>query len=161
MIFEWILIRLFEVIARKLQIDVLMSGCYYSRNTVEYDDLNIDYSIWFIQTGLWCLISTLMKFIVYLIMLSFPNKLEDFGNWLLSSVEVYPKLELIIVMVIVPFMTNVLQFWIVDNFLKESDECRIERLSRGKKPLLQVGPEYYENRSNDMMKGSSIHKNTE
>jgi hypothetical protein len=37
------------------------------------------------------------------------------------------------------------KFWLIDNILKESDESRIERLSRGKTPLLAIGPEYYEN----------------
>jgi hypothetical protein len=144
---EWILVRIFEIFARKYSIEVLISGCYYSRNTTDYDDYHIDYSIWVVQTGLWCIICSLMKLVIYLIMLSFPDFLENLGFSLLKSVAVYPKLELIVVMVIVPFIMNVIQFWIVDNILKESDESRIERLSRGKKPLLQVGPEYYSNKN--------------
>src|SRR5690606_1043751 len=110
------------------------------------NDYNIDYSIWAIQTGLWCLISTFMKLFIYIIMLSFPDMLGNLGESLLDSVMPYPKLELVLVMVVVPFITNVVQFWLIDNFLKESDESRIERLSRGKEKLVQVGPEYYENR---------------
>jgi hypothetical protein len=79
-------------------------------------------------------------------MLSFPKELEKMGFAMLGSIAIYPKLELIVVMIIVPFVTNVLQFWLVDAFLKESDESRIERLSRGKVPLIAIGPEYYEKR---------------
>ena len=143
-ILEWMFIRLMEVLARKFLIEVLISGCYYSRDTNVYDDYSINYSIWGIQTLLWCLISTLMKFIVYLIMLSFPKFLENIGFSMLESISVYPRLELIVVMVFVPFVTKVVQFWLVDGFLKESDQSRIERLSRGKEPLIAVGPEYYE-----------------
>ncbi len=142
--------RIFEIFARKYQIEVLISGCYYSRNTTEYDDFNIDYTIWVIQTALWCIISSLMKFVVYLIMVAFPNGLEKLGWALLEDISLYPRLELLVVMVLVPFIMNVLQFWLVDNILKESDESRIERLSRGKKPLLQVGPEYYDNALNSV-----------
>jgi hypothetical protein len=91
-----------------------------------------------------------MKFVVYLFMVAFPSGLENFGSALLEDISVYPRLELLVVMVLVPFIMNVLQFWLVDNILKESDESRIERLSRGKKPLLQVGPEYYENPLNSI-----------
>jgi hypothetical protein len=142
-IFEWILIRIFEVFARKYKIDVLISGCYYSFNTTKYDDYHIDYSIWAVQTTLWCIISALMKFVVYIIMMSFATFFENVGFYLLQSIAVYPKLELIVVMVIVPLIMNVIQFWLVDNILKESDESRIDRLSRGKEPLMQVGPEYF------------------
>lgn len=135
-----------EIFARKFEIEVLISGCYFSRDTHVYDDYSINYSIWGVQTLLWCLISSLMKFVVYLIMLSFPKELENMGFAMLGSIAIYPKLELIVVMIIVPFVTNVLQFWLVDGFLKESDESRIERLSRGKEPLIAVGPEYYEKR---------------
>ena len=76
-------------------------------------------------------------------MVSSPQLLEEIGFAMLENIAVYPRLELIVVMMFVPFVTNTLQFWLVDNILKESDESRIERLSRGKKPLLQVGPEYY------------------
>lgn len=144
-ILEWILVRLIEVIARHNKVDTLISGCYYSRETTEFNDYNIDYSIWAVQTGLWCLISTLMKIFVYIIMLTFPDMLEQLGNSLLQSISVYPRLELIFVMIVVPFVMNCIQFWMVDNFLKESDESRIERISRGKEKLLQVGPEYYTN----------------
>ncbi len=52
-------------------------------------------------------------------------------------------------MIVVPSLTSCFQYWVTDNFLKESDESRIERLSRGKEPLVQIGPEFYENNNND------------
>ena len=53
-------------------------------------------------------------------------------------------------MIVVPSMTSCFQYWVTDNFLKESDESRIERLSRGKEKLVQVGPEFYENNNNNI-----------
>jgi hypothetical protein len=147
-IFEWILVRVLEVIARKNKIEVLISGCYFASDTIIFDDYHIDYCIWATQAGIWCLISSLMKLFVYIIMLSSPIFLEDLGKSMLSSIAIYPRLELIIVMIIVPFIMNACQFWLVDNILKESDESRIERISRGKEKLIQVGPEYYNNQNN-------------
>ena len=60
-----------------------------------------------------------------------------------------PKLELIFVMIVVPSLISCFQYWVTDNFLKESDESRIERLSRGKEKLIQIGPEYYEQKKEE------------
>ena len=83
-------------------------------------------------------------------MLNWNGLLKDLGKYLLKNIAVYPKLELMFVMVIVPLIMNsiqvnhnfllfLFQFWVIDNILKESDESRIERLSRGKEKLSQVG----------------------
>jgi hypothetical protein len=107
--FNWILVRVIEVFARKNRIEELVSGCYYSQSTTEFNDMNINYSIWAIQTSLWCIISSLMKLTIYSIMLNFPSFFNRLGTSLLSSVSIYPRLELIIVMVIVPFVLNCIQ----------------------------------------------------
>ena len=72
-----------------------------------------------------------------------------FGTNILDRFKSNPKLELLFVMIVVPSLTSCFQYWVTDNFLKESDESRIERLSRGKEPLVQIGPEFYENNNND------------
>lgn len=143
--------RITEIFARKYEIDTLISGCYYTRKTFEYDDYHINYWIWFIQCFIWCLISSLMKTLMYIITLIFPKELEDFGIYLLSDLQSYPRLQLIVVMIIIPFVLNCFQFWVVDNFLKESDESRISRMAKGQKLLAQVRWEDFENkrRSND------------
>jgi uncharacterized membrane protein len=114
--FEWVLVRLIEIIARRKKIETLVSGCYYSQSTVEFDDYNIDYSIWAIQAGLWCIICCMMKLFIYFIMLTFPAQLEHMGQSLLKGVAIYPRLELVIVMVIVPFVLNCIQVIILLNF---------------------------------------------
>ena len=152
-IFEWILVRLIEIFARKFEIDTLISGCYYTRRTFEYDDYHINYWIWFIQCFIWCLISSLMKVLMYLILIIFPEKLENFGTFLLKDLDSYPRAELVVVMVIVPFILNCFQFWVVDNFLKESDESRISRMAKGQKLLGQVRWEDYVHRRKSGLEG--------
>lgn len=145
-IIAWILVRLIEIFARKYEIDTLISGCYYTRRTFEYDDYHINYWIWFVQCFMWCLISSFMKMLMYVISIAFTDKLEEFGTFLLKDIAVYPKVELIVVMVIVPFVLNCFQFWVVDNFLKESDESRISRMAKGQKLLAQVRWDDYNKR---------------
>lgn len=42
------------------------------------------------------------------------------GDWMLKPMDPYPKFELFFVMVIIPMILNVLQFWIQDNYLMHS-----------------------------------------
>lgn len=158
---QWILVRLLEVIARRLQVDTLISGCYFAINAKEFSDATIDYSIWSRQMGIWCLISSLMKCLNYCLMNIFTSFFRTFGTSILQSMQASPKFELIFVMIIIPFITSVTQYWITDNFLKESDESRIERLSRGKEKLVQIGPEFYEMKeiSNSNMNINISHNN--
>ena len=135
--------------AIKLKIETITSGCYYSYEQNEFSENTIDYSIWAAQMGIWCLISTLSKTLIYITLNVFIDFFNKFGADILERFKNNPKLELIFVMIVVPSMTSCFQYWVTDNFLKESDESRIERLSRGKEKLVQVGPEYYENNNND------------
>ncbi|MCQ2817369.1 MAG: STIMATE family protein [archaeon] len=150
---QYILVRVLEIIARKLKIDTLISGCYYSFDSNDFTDSNIDYGIWASQMLIWCLISSLAKFINYIIMNLFIPFFRWMGTSILISMQDYPKIELIFVMIIVPLLTACIQYWITDNFLKESDESRLERLARGKDKLIQVGPEYFENKNVNLEKG--------
>jgi hypothetical protein len=48
--------------------------------------------------------------------------LEQIGNFILSPFKSNDKVELVIVMVLCPLIINAVQFWIIDNFLKLSDD---------------------------------------
>ena len=51
-------------------------------------------------------------------MLPFKHQLNDFGRWFLGPVSHNNTLELVIVMVILPLLFNIIQFWVQDNILK-------------------------------------------
>jgi hypothetical protein len=155
-IFQWIFVRCLEILARKLKIDALTSGCYYSYEQNEFSENTIDYSIWASQMGIWCLISTISKTLIYIILNIWIDFFNKFGADILSKFNDNPKLELIFVMIVVPSLTSCIQYWITDNFLKESDESRIERLSRGKEPLVQIGPEYYDKKNTQKNNDNNI-----
>jgi len=46
------------------------------------------------------------------------------GAWLMSGLVNYPRLELAVVMIIVPLIFNVIQFWVQDNFLMNNDDYK-------------------------------------
>jgi len=108
-VINWIFVRLLEVFARKNKIEVLVSGCYYSRDTVNFEDYNISYFIWSVQASIWCVICFLMKVIIYFIMIKWNDKLEDLGKYLLANIAIYPRVELLVVMVLVPLIMNCIQ----------------------------------------------------
>ena len=72
-----------------------------------------------LQLGTWLLIIMLSKAIVLsIILLPFKHQLNDFGRWFLGPVSHNNTLELVIVMVILPLLFNIIQFWVQDNILK-------------------------------------------
>lgn len=108
-VINWIFVRLLEIFARKNKIETLVSGCYYSLDTTTFEDYNISYYIWAVQASIWCVICFLMKIIIYLVMLNWNQKLEKLGVYLLENIAAYPKLELVVVMIVVPLIMNCIQ----------------------------------------------------
>lgn len=157
-LFQYIFIRVMEILARKFQVDTLISGCYFSMDANEFNDSTINYNIWAAQMLIWCLISSLAKFINYIVMNYFTPFFRWLGTSILITMQDYPKIELVFVMIIVPLCTACIQYWITDNFLKESDESRIERLARGKEKLVQIGPEFYEQNQHKNIEFSEFQK---
>lgn len=46
--------------------------------------------------------------------------LEFIGDLILSPIAMYPNLELMMVMIVIPIVLNSLMFWITDSFLKNT-----------------------------------------
>ena len=51
----------------------------------------------------------------------YAEEIIDLGIYALSFFKGHKKLELVFVMMIVPFLLNSFQYWIQDNFLKGTD----------------------------------------
>jgi len=83
---------------------------------------------WLAQCGIYLAIMVIQKLLVCpLVLLPFWNK---FRNFLFSPLKGHGKLELVVVMLIVPFFVNVFMFWVQDNILmrhkSRSDPSRLE-----------------------------------
>lgn len=74
--------------------------------------------IWYWQTLIWCGVVTASKVGLFFFMIIFRNKFGSWGRFLFKPLQNHPNAELVIVMVIVPGVCNVAQFWILDNLLK-------------------------------------------
>lgn len=82
------------------------------------DLLNPSLFIWFYQLVVWLIIIIISKLFILVFFLITSKELDGILGYLFEPIQRYPNLELILVMIIIPFILNVVQFWIQDNFLK-------------------------------------------
>jgi len=120
---NFLLIKLSSYYITKYNLTYLKTGEY--SNAVSY--CNKSYMQ---QLLLWIFIILISKTILLvLIILPAHNILNDFGRWFLKPVSNNTSTELAVVMVILPLILNIIQFWIQDNFLKGKkhyiDTCSI------------------------------------
>jgi len=106
--------------AEKYDILILQSGVYLSIHDSQYIyrysweelDKHINYKVFFIQLFVWIIIVTLSKLTVFSVEYAYANELIDLGIMTLSVFKGHANLELLFVMMIVPFTLNSLQYWI-------------------------------------------------
>jgi hypothetical protein len=106
--------------ANKYDILILQSGVYLSIHDAQYVyryswaelDKHINYRVWMIQLIVWLMIATIAKIVVFFFEFKYAEDIVDVGIGLLSPFKGHPNLELVWVMVIVPFTLNSLQYWI-------------------------------------------------
>ena len=112
--FNWLFLKLINYLAIKYKYNTLISGKY---QLSEYY-CNLSYCL---QLVIWLLIITIVKLILFFaILVPFSNELEKMGTSILSPISNHEEIELIIVMIVVPFSLNILQFWLQDTFLKDN-----------------------------------------
>ncbi|XP_046370457.1 store-operated calcium entry regulator STIMATE-like [Haliotis rufescens] len=101
-------LKLTQIIVRRNKLATLYFG--------EYGDPP-QCNAWVGQCGLYILVMVVEKILVTLLVLfKFWTKVRAF---IMSPIK-EPKLELVLVMFLVPLVVNAFIFWIVDNFLKQS-----------------------------------------
>lgn len=76
--------------------------------------------VWWLQLSSWMVIVLASKAFLAVIMYMFEGAVSEFGCWAMSPVADKPRLELVLVMVVGPYILNAIQFWILDNFLKKN-----------------------------------------
>lgn len=115
--------------AEKYDILILQSGVYLSihdaqyiyRYTYEDLDKHINYKVWFIQLVIWIMIVTISKLTVFGLEYYFADEIITIGINILLVFYGHPVIELIVVMMIVPFVLNCVQYWVQDNVLRGTD----------------------------------------
>mmetsp|Transcript_15911 Transcript_15911/g.29116 ORF Transcript_15911/g.29116 Transcript_15911/m.29116 type:complete len:229 (+) Transcript_15911:112-798(+) len=114
---SYLLLRCITAAALRCGLERLRSGDYLQLSDKP------DVKAWLMQLGVWMLIVLFVKWVLVGIIYLLRDYLSDAGAVVLSPVAFEPKLELVIVMVVVPCFMNVIQFWVQDSFLKG----RVER----------------------------------
>lgn len=118
---------------------------------------------WLHQTGVYVLLMTIVKLLTTLIIqLDFWNEVK---NMILSPFK-EPHLEVIFVMLIIPFFVNCMLFWVTDNFLMRNKKSYMghhqlraaassrPRRTRAKSILEKVKVKYKTNVTRPIMKRS-------
>lgn len=68
----------------------------------------------------------LSKVVLFLVAQIFQSILITFSRSLFFPMANYPKLELFLIMFLIPTCMNCFYFWMVDNFLKKQEITKIE-----------------------------------
>jgi len=107
-----------ETMADKYGWEVLRSGDYGSSGAPHEM-----WSRWGAQLSAWIAIVTFTKlFLLFAVIVPAKQPLYIAGTWMMSGLVNYPRLELVIVMILIPLVFNVLTFWVQDNFLMNNEE---------------------------------------
>ena len=79
---------------------------------------------WYLQQQLSFVIAIIgSKSIISTIMYVEALPLQHIGNRIFQSLQMNPRCELIVVMIICPFFFNIIQYWIIDNFLSKNADA--------------------------------------
>ena len=102
---------------------MLKSGVYIDKEIpVDDDDIDLDDHVnlrtWFIQVTVWCICQFIAKILVFFVQLTYHVELYEIGTGALIGFRGHPKVELIFVMVFLPFVLNSIILWVQDAFLK-------------------------------------------
>jgi len=86
------------------------------------------------------MIITTSKLTVFLIEYAYADEMIDTGIMVLSVFKGHVNIELVFVMMIIPFVLNSLQYWIQDNFLQGTEfiQAQKENAEKEKYEMKQI-----------------------
>jgi hypothetical protein len=90
----------------------------------ELSDGHISLRIWGIQLFHWFCILSVSKSIVILIFVYLRGTLEWVFSIPFHSLVNHPQIELLVVIFLVPLVSNILQFWVQDSFLQKKESSQ-------------------------------------
>ena len=76
---------------------------------------------WTAQLGIWLTLVIIGKIVCVLILVKFSGTLEMLISYVFQDLRSHPQAELIVVMIIIPGISNVISFWITDTYLKRDE----------------------------------------
>ena len=91
---------------------------FISGNYSEDTEEEVDLAAWALQLMVWVSIVALNKWFLLIVITYFNEFFMNIGKHILEPFATNPKLELVFVMIFVPTIMNIFQFWVQDNFIK-------------------------------------------
>lgn len=128
---SWALLKLMQTYSY----DLLKPGVYNQVRNMT------DEQVWGYQVLQWLIIIFVMKLVVLsAVILPLRGVLGGMGDWALTPLAGNPKLQLALVMVILPFVMNVTVFWIQDHILMDGDGLWVKQYEERKALLNTESP---------------------
>ena len=112
-IIAYTILKTVEKISKNQGWTKMISGNYTGESEEE-----VDLAAWALQLMVWVSIVAMTKWFLLISLTYFNSFFIGIGNYILTPFETKPKAELIFVMICVPTIMNIFQFWVQDNFLK-------------------------------------------
>lgn len=79
----------------------------------------LDCNRWFQQTGIWCMVITVVRLCIAFVVFLLQGAFYSIGSIILLPVGDSQQGQLIVALIITPYVGNIFQFWVQDNFLKK------------------------------------------
>ncbi|KAI7875057.1 vacuolar membrane protein-domain-containing protein [Mucor mucedo] len=111
----WLLLHGFKHLVKKLAWSGFQSGVYGDPPLTE------QLKKWAKQLAVYIICLMLMKIIVVSLFHLCPW-ISDFGDWVLQWTVGNYRLQVVFVMLIFPLVMNIMQFWVIDTFIKHKHE---------------------------------------
>ncbi|KAL9545603.1 hypothetical protein MBANPS3_007071 [Mucor bainieri] len=119
----WCILTGFKYLVLRLQLTGFQSGVYGEPPLVE------QLKKWSKQLLVYIVSLILMKVIVVGLFHLCPW-IEDFGDWVLQWTVGNYKLQVVFVMLIFPLVMNIMQFWVIDTFIKHKTDQKAHHTIR-------------------------------
>lgn len=113
----YILVRGFEMLAIQHTWQRVRTGNYLYKG-------KLDYVGWMSQVVIWTMILSSVKWTLFAGIYLNADALSRYGDAVIGWMDEYPRVELMVVMIVVPVVMNCVQFWVQDTFLKAKTEER-------------------------------------
>lgn len=123
------LLSIFERKMKHHQIEYLQLGNYGNPPRI---------TSWLLQLGVWTSIVLIGKIVVLCILIQFMIPFNSGLQKVFIIFSGHPKLELFVVMILIPMILNVLQFWITDTCLKRVELPRSQGDAYDHLPLTEL-----------------------
>jgi hypothetical protein len=114
--------KVHRIAVERYDLQILVSGEYGDPPSAK---------VWFVQMALWCFVASAEKFITAgCVIMPLRHVIDRNIAEMEVPMKQYPRLELILVMVVVPTFLNVVFVWVCDNLIKKT-AVKCDELSGG------------------------------